>query len=187
MEKSNTKVVTNASSGYGYKYASLADLARADINIPKMRVKPTEFGEFIEYLDSDGNWQTGAKIVEFEAKGMNHAQMYGAALTYARRYTVQMAESVACDDDDEVEKAKPVNKPRQKTTRTAQTAHGASEKQLNYLRALYKQGGVPEEEIDRYMNAAAAQSSQAVSQAIDKMKAKLDAKSDDILPTEDEV
>lgn len=102
-EKTDAKVVKNGSKGYGYTYSNLADLAKAGIRIPKMRVKPTELGEYIEYLDDNGEWQLGAKIVVPDMKGMNAAQAYGSALTYARRYTVQLAESVACDDDDKLE------------------------------------------------------------------------------------
>ena len=102
-------VVKNQSNGYGYKYNNLADLDRAGIEIPKMRVKPTEFGEFVEYLDKNGEWQTGAKVVEFEMKGCNKAQSYGASLSYARRYTTMLANSVACDDDDAIETHKPTN------------------------------------------------------------------------------
>lgn len=102
-------VVKNQSNGYGYKYNSLADLDRAGVSIPKMRVKPTEFGEYVEYLDEKGEWQTGAKVVEFEMKGCNKAQSYGASLSYARRYTTMLANSVACDDDDQIEKHKPMD------------------------------------------------------------------------------
>lgn len=34
---------------------------------------------------------------------MNAAQLYGSALTYARRYTVLMALGLSCDDDKVVE------------------------------------------------------------------------------------
>ena len=136
------KIVKNQSSGYGYKYSNLADLHRAGIEIPKMRVKPTEFGEFIEYYDEETKeWMIGAKIVEFEAKGMNAAQAYGASLTYARRYTVQMAKSVACDDDDAVEMAKPVKKAPASNAKP-------STKQINYLRTLLKQMGKKKSEAD---------------------------------------
>lgn len=101
-----SKVVRNKSNGYGYKYSSLADLAEEGVEIPKMRIKATEFGEYIEYFDGQ-DWQMGAKIVLIQSKQMNEAQAYGASLTYARRYTVQMAEMIACDDDDQVEAAKP--------------------------------------------------------------------------------
>lgn len=137
-----TKVVKNASQGYGYKYSSLADLAEAGVNIPKMRVKPTEFGDYVEYFDGE-EWQIGAKVELFEGKNMNKAQIYGAALTYARRYTVQLAESVACDDDRGVENAKP------KATTTATTKQStdgpATEKQLAWLKKWYmEKGGMPE-------------------------------------------
>lgn len=39
-------------------------------------------------------------------KGMNAAQAMGSALTYARRYTAQMALGLACDDDAKLEKTK---------------------------------------------------------------------------------
>lgn len=138
-----SKVVKNKSTGYGYKYSNLADLHRAGVKIPKMRVKPTEFGEFIEYFDEEAKeWHIGARIVPFEAKNMNAAQAYGAALTYARRYTVQMAESVACDDDDAVEKSKPI-----KQQSSSGSTVEPSEKQLGYLKKLLKDAGKGEEEI----------------------------------------
>lgn len=104
-----SKVIRNKSDGYGYKYSSLADLAEAGVDIPKMRLKPTEFGEYVEYFDGK-EWQVGAKVVLVQGKNMNAAQAYGAALTYARRYTVMMAEQVACDDDDKLERANPSTK-----------------------------------------------------------------------------
>lgn len=96
------QVVKNNSKAYGYNYASLSDIANAGFEIPKMRLKATEFGEFVEYFDGQ-DWQTGAKIVVPEMKGSNDAQKYGSALTYARRYTVQMALGLACSDDAKVE------------------------------------------------------------------------------------
>lgn len=108
-------VVKNTSQAYGYKYSSLADLAEAGIEIPKMRIKPTEFGEFIEYFDGQ-DWQLGAKVVVPEMKSCNAAQAYGSALTYARRYTVQMAQSVACDDDKAIETQGPSKKNSQQSS-----------------------------------------------------------------------
>lgn len=130
------KVVKNASTGFGYKYSSLADLARADIDIPKMRVKPTEFGDYIEYFDGN-EWHTGAKVELFEAKGMNKAQIYGAALTYARRYTVQMAQSVACDDDEGVENAKPTARTQVKPAQKPNPDAPITEKQQAWLKKFY--------------------------------------------------
>lgn len=102
------KIIKNASTGYGYHYASLADFARQDVNIPQMTTKLIDGVEYVFYKDGE-EWLQGARvIVEFESKGMNAAQAYGSALTYARRYTVALANGIATDDDDEVEKAKPV-------------------------------------------------------------------------------
>lgn len=102
------KIIKNASTGYGYHYASLADFARQDVNIPQMTTRLIDGVEFVYYKDGD-EWLQGARVItEFESKGMNAAQAYGSALTYARRYTVALANGIATDDDDEIEKAKPV-------------------------------------------------------------------------------
>ena len=96
------QIVKNASKGYGYTYSNLADLARADIEIPPMKTQRIDGEEYVFAL-IDGEWIQGAKVVEMEMKGMNPAQAYGSALTYARRYTVQLVKGIACDDDDKVE------------------------------------------------------------------------------------
>lgn len=108
-EPTNGKVVKTSSRAgsdkFGFSYASLSDLAKQKINIPRMRVAVIDGRQFIEYFDGK-EWQTGAQIItEFESKGMNKAQAYGSALTYARRYTVQLAECVAVDDDKNIETA----------------------------------------------------------------------------------
>ena len=100
------KMVKTASKGYDYNYASLADIAKAGHEIPKMRIKPTPDGDYIEYLDNSGEhpeWHIGAKIVIPQMAKRNDAQMYGAAVTYARRVTAQLALQLVCSDDDKVE------------------------------------------------------------------------------------
>lgn len=101
--KEDSQIIKAASKGYNYNYASLADIAKAGKTIPKMRVKPTENGDYIEYLDDNNEWQIGAKIVIPEMVKSNEAQKYGAAVTYARRVTAQLALSLVCSDDDKVE------------------------------------------------------------------------------------
>ena len=113
MNEKNGTIVQNKEQAYGYKYSSLASLYDAGINIPQMRIDAT--GEFVEYLKG-GEWLRGAKIVVPEMKGMNAAQAYGSALTYARRYTVMMAESVVCTDDQLLETQAPEKKPAPKPT-----------------------------------------------------------------------
>lgn len=100
---SANKIVKNASKGYGYTYSNLADLAKAGIEIPPMKTQRIDGDEYVFAL-VDGEWIQGAKVVEMEMKGMNPAQAYGSALTYARRYTTQLVQAIACDDDDKIEK-----------------------------------------------------------------------------------
>lgn len=109
MEKNN--IVANASDGYGYKYAALSDIANQGFNIPKMKTGTENGKEYVFYYDADiREWIRGAEIVVPEnimnqngKPKMNKAQLYGSALTYARRYTVLMADSLACDDDKNLE------------------------------------------------------------------------------------
>lgn len=102
MNSNNKQIVKNASQGYGYSYSNLADLAKAGIEIPMMKTQRIDGEEYVFAL-IDGEWIQGAKVIEMEMKGMNAAQAYGSALTYARRYTVQLVKGIACDDDDKVE------------------------------------------------------------------------------------
>lgn len=98
------KTVLNNSKAYGYNYASLSDIANQGFNIPKMKTGTEEGKEYVYYFDADlKEWVRGAEIVIPNAKGMNEAQRYGSALTYARRYTVLMADSLVCDDDKKLE------------------------------------------------------------------------------------
>ncbi len=96
------KIVKNSSKAYNYNYASLADIVKQGFEIPKMRIATHECGDYIEYFDGK-EWQLGARIVVPEMSGSNEAQRYGSALTYARRYTAQMALQLACDDDTKLE------------------------------------------------------------------------------------
>lgn len=98
------QIVKNNSEGYGYNYASLSDIAKQGYEIPKMKIINNGEVDYVYYLDKELNeWQQGARIVVPSSKGMNEAQLYGSALTYARRYTTLMALGLACDDDKEIE------------------------------------------------------------------------------------
>lgn len=132
-----TNIVQNNSKGYGYNYASLADLAlhleKNGKKIPQMRtaVEYTPDGrrfEFIEYLDEKQNaWTRGATIVIPDGKGMNAAQLYASGVTYARRVTLQLAESLATTDDSLVEDID--DKGERKTAQTAEKAPKRTKKQ----------------------------------------------------------
>ena len=102
-----SNIVSNASQGYGYNYAALSDIAMQGYEIPKMKTGTEGEREYVYYFDKDiKEWIRGAEIVLPDSKGMNKAQLYGSALTYARRYTTLMALSLACEDDKKIEALK---------------------------------------------------------------------------------
>lgn len=97
-------IIKNNSEGYGYSYASLSDIAEQGVEIPKMKTVTEDGQDYIAYYDADLNdWIRGAKVVVPESKGMNDAQRYASAVTYARRVTVQLAKGLACRDDKDIE------------------------------------------------------------------------------------
>lgn len=104
----NTQLVANLSKGYNYKYASLGDIAKQGYKIPKMKIQCEPLGErlieYIYYYDDDTEqWVQGARVVIPDLKNGNEAQKYGAAVTFARRFTTLMALGLATDDDVQIE------------------------------------------------------------------------------------
>lgn len=155
------KIIKNASKGYGYNYASLADMARQEVNIPQMTTKLVDGVEYVYYKDGE-DWLQGARVVvEFEAKGMNSAQAYGSALTYARRYTVALANGIATDDDDAVEMAKPRSGGFSEPSKP-------SDKQLGFIRTLARMNGKTDDEIETLL--ASIKDAKTASAVIKKMK-----------------
>lgn len=113
-EPEKNGLVKTDSRAHNYDYASLSDIVKQGYKIPKMRVVRIEGEDYIEYFD-DKEWQLGAKVVVPEMRASNEAQRYGSALTYARRFTAQMALSLASDSDKDVEDAGPSNAKSPKT------------------------------------------------------------------------
>lgn len=117
---SNSQIIKNASKGYGYTYSNLADLAKAlkadKKELPVMKTQKVDGDEYV-FAKIGDEWIQGAKVVEMEMKGMNAAQAYGSALTYARRYTVQLVMAIACDDDDKVEQDAEARRKEYKSNR----------------------------------------------------------------------
>lgn len=116
-EKTKTpkqNIVVNSSRGYGYNYASLGDIASQGFAIPKMKTGTENEKEYIYYYDEElKDWIRGAEIVVPDspknAQGkekMNKAQLYGSALTYARRFTILMCDKLATDDDKGIDEEK---------------------------------------------------------------------------------
>lgn len=114
----NKQIVKSESKAYGYNYASLADIVNQGFKLPIMETRNIDGETFMGWLDDpiidsangkvikEATWHQGAPLIVPEMKGMNAAQAMGSALTYARRYTAQMALGLACDDDAKLEKTK---------------------------------------------------------------------------------
>lgn len=101
-------LVATASKAYGYSYTSLADIANAGYELPKMKTVTEDGADYVYWFDKDlKEWLRGAQVVVPEMKGMNKAQLYGSALTYARRYTAFLALQIASADDKYFEAQEP--------------------------------------------------------------------------------
>ena len=107
----NNQIVKNESEAYGYNYASLADIVKQGFKLPIMETRNIDGETFMGWLDDKNQWHQGAPVVVPEMKGTNAAQAMGAALTYSRRFTAQMALGLACDDDAKLEKTKGAPEP----------------------------------------------------------------------------
>ena len=114
-DKKETQLVAAASKGYNYNYTSLADLVIQNITLPPMRVATLTDGSGtpvivdgapVEYIEAKigDEWIRGARIIVPKGKQTNATQDYGAALTYARRYTALTVLGLACESDKEIEK-----------------------------------------------------------------------------------
>lgn len=126
-EKNAPKILGNKSEGYKYNYTSLADIVIAGYDLPPMRIATLTDangtpviidGAPVEYIEAcreggamfSDQWVRGARVVlpklpegAKDNKTMNDAQLYGASISYARRYTALMLLGIACEDDNKVE------------------------------------------------------------------------------------
>lgn len=122
------KVIKKKSSGYGYEYASLADLVEQGCAMPHMKIEIEDGKQFLWFYDESlKEWLRGAEIVIPEMAKANAAQRYGAALTYAFRYVTQMFNRVATGDDALIEDID--DKGERKTAQTAEKAPKRTKKQ----------------------------------------------------------
>jgi hypothetical protein len=140
MSEEKIKIVGTKSNGYNYKYTSLGDLALSGVDIPPMRVATLVDGngtpvivdgQPVEYVEALVNeeWIRGARIVIPKESKMNAAQLYGSALTYARRYTALTVLGIVTDDDSKLE------------VRTEADQKALDEEKKAELKAMYDRAG----------------------------------------------
>lgn len=197
--KESVKIVKNASKAgggsFGYNYASLGDMAKQGVDIPKMRthiernpITGIIDGEYIEYWDGN-EWQVGSKIVETQIRGGgNAAQQYGASLTYARRYTTAMATAIATDDDDKIEQDGASRKAQNQASKQridfetlrVQAAKFTDVDALRKWYAAILQQNKPTEKMKVVMD-------RIVTEAADKLKAQAAPPVQDDAPAEEEL
>jgi len=115
--------VSKDKSGYGYKYADLAQILEAvrpllskhGLSVVQMPGK-SESGVTVStmILHSSGQWlQSETQLPMDTAAKMSAAQAAGSVITYARRYALAAALGIAQEDDDAapVKKQSPVSQP----------------------------------------------------------------------------
>ena len=95
------------SQGYGYRYSDLAEIHRYLEEIGERYWQEIETVDGIDYIVTICTDTTGKQIRKCQGcripslpGGKNPAQEYGSALTYARRYSLLLAFSLATADDD---------------------------------------------------------------------------------------
>lgn len=100
--------ITKNAQGYGYKYTDIAEIHNW------LEEQGYQYQQYVEVIDGndyivtipiiDGEEQPpmrGCRIVTAPLNGKNNpAQEQGAAITYARRYSLLMAFGLATTDDD---------------------------------------------------------------------------------------
>lgn len=106
--KKNFPAIIKNVSGFGYKYANLAQIIEA-ISEPLWAAKLDFYQNTKDNKMITGivDTETGEKVdlVEFELMSVtmaktNELQNFGAGITYLRRYSLQQAFGLASDDDD---------------------------------------------------------------------------------------
>lgn len=188
----------------GYKYRSCEDIVEAlkphlaEQNlIFKMEDEIVQVADRIyvkatvKVMDAVGEEMEAATAYAREAgqkKGMDEAQVTGAASSYARKYALCGLFGIDDGNDPDSMNRHEDRRPAQKPTKRWDKR--PSDKQIEYLGKLYKEGGLSEEEVNKYLAEARSKSADEVSRVIEAAKARLAQKKageDEYIPTEEDV
>lgn len=144
---SKVLIIAKESSAHKHKYASLSDILR-EIQEPLAENHLEYTQEFIP--GNDGHNILRTTLVHYKSKqwiescvilphpqllgGSNINQDIGSSITYFRRYALSALLGLSSDEDSDGEVVQ-------------QTAGGASEKQIGYLKMLLRNKKMPEDSI----------------------------------------
>lgn len=136
-------IIDKDSKGYGYSYASFDNIIEKikpvlkktglvythlfDGNTIKCILADSESGDTLE---------SRLELVELEAKGMNASQAQGAAITYARRYTLTSILGLVTDEDTDANIAKRNGKEPAPYKDKLNDIYSKSQKQAEMLQTL---------------------------------------------------
>lgn len=156
-----------AFSGRVYRYADLAGiwdacrsaLSSNGLSVVQMPVdsEPGRVALVTTLLHTSGEYLSATFSAPAITDRVNGVQAIGSALTYLRRYALAAMVGVVADEDDDGQSAgsqqqqRPAQQ-RQQQPRTTPTptngdgARGATEKQLGFLKGLYRKAGYDDEQ-----------------------------------------
>ena len=158
-------------SGYGYKYTELSTIVEKALPLLKKHglgftqpMSGTAVKTILFHAESGESIESSLDIPQgVELKGMNEYQALGSAITYLRRYSLASILGIVTDEDTDAQ-----GEQTGKHAYKPSTGGKATEKQLNLIRTLARQQGMPDEALEARI--AMIETSQEASEAISKLK-----------------
>ena len=144
------------SKGYGYEYASLPEVCNkvyplmneADLSVSQILDESMAGGPAMTtiIMHESGQWISGTyPLAEAGMKGVNSAQQFGAAITYARRYGLLAVLGIPVADDDAAclsEKPDNKSKPAGNKSKAKEPTVGELASALNAATSMTEVKGV---------------------------------------------
>ena len=138
-------VIKKNAQGYGYKFADLEQINEVIKPLLKKHglgytqpLNGNQLKTIVFHIESGETIEGSVDIPQdIELKGQNAFQVMGSAITYFRRYSLVSTLGLVTDEDADA------------ATPAAKTHSKPTEKQLELIRTLAKQQGMPDEAIEQ--------------------------------------